>query len=324
MADWLVEEGIGETRAVRLEGGRIVEARIEPHGSARPGLVEDALLVARTAGSPRGTLRLSTGEPALVDRLPASASEGAPIRVEVTRAGLSEERRAKWAQARPSELAPRPAPTLAQALAAEGHAAQLVPRFPDGDWDELAGEALAAQVEGAGFTLHLSPTPAMVLIDVDGSLASKPLALAAAPAIAIAIRRFGLGGSIGIDFPTLAAKADRRAVDKALETALAGWPHERTAMNGFGFVQLVARLERPSLLHLFRYHRREAIVRLLLRRAEGLEGPGQTLLAINPALAPAMPEQWREDLARRTGRPVLVEIDAGLALAAPHAQVAPR
>ena len=34
--------------------------------------------------------------------------------------------------------------------------------------------------------------------------------------LAEALRRFDAGGSIGIDFPTLATKVDRRAVDEAL------------------------------------------------------------------------------------------------------------
>jgi len=324
LAEWLVEQGIAEDRAIRLEGARIAEARIDWHGKARPGLVEDAVLVSRAAGTPRGTLRLSTGEPALIDHLPPSAREGAAIRVQVTRAGLAEERRGKWAQARPTQLAPHPAPGLAEALRAEGHAVRAVRRFPDCDWHDLAGEAMTPQIEGPGFALGISPTPAMTLIDVDGWLGPRALALACVPAIAAAIQRFGLGGSIGIDFPTLASKADRRAVDEALEAALAGWPHERTAMNGFGFVQLVARLERPSLLHLFRYHRREAILHLLLRRAEGLDGAGATLLGINGSLAPCLREDWIAELQRRTGRPVRVAIDDGLALDAPHAQVVPR
>ena len=46
MAEWLVEEGIGEHRAVRVEAGRIVAASIHWSGGLAPGLVEDAVALA--------------------------------------------------------------------------------------------------------------------------------------------------------------------------------------------------------------------------------------------------------------------------------------
>jgi hypothetical protein len=135
------------------------------------------------------------------------------------------------------------------------------------------------------------------------------------------LRLFDLGGSIGLDFPTLSDKADRKAVDAALEAALADWPHERTAMNGFGFVQIVARLEGPSLLHRFANSRVGMAARMALRRAEMVEGPGVTLLTVQPALKSMLKPEWLAELERRTGRPVRVETDPGLALEAAHAQL---
>jgi endogenous inhibitor of DNA gyrase (YacG/DUF329 family) len=172
-------------------------------------------------------------------------------------------------------------------LRAEGHEVRVVREFPTGDGGELAAEAFAAEVVFSGGSLQFSPTPAMLLVDVDGTLDARALALAAIAPLAQALRRFDCGGSIGIDFPTLADKADRRAVDEALAAALAGWPHERTAMNGFGFVQLVARLERPSLLHRAAFQRAGMAARKLLRQAEFLEGAGAILLSGHPALEPS-------------------------------------
>jgi len=320
---WLVEQGIGEERALLVENGQALAAAIRWPGTLETGLVEDAVLVSRPRGSRRGTARFSSGEEALVDRLPANASEGATIRLEVTRPAMGERARGKLAQARPSDDSPRPAPTLA-----EQFGAQVVRRFERGLWEEVLDEAWDGIQPFPGGSLHFSPTPAMTLVDVDGHLPPRELAVAAAQALAPAIARFGLGGSIGVDFPTLPDKAGRKAVGDTLNWSLAasldGWNHERTAMNGFGFVQIVARLERPSLLHLLQLQPMQAGARLLLRRAEALADPGAILLTAHPAVLACLKPEWLEDLARQTGREVRIAADPALAARSGFAQIVPR
>jgi ribonuclease G len=95
-------------------------------------------------------------------------------------------------------------------------------------------------------------------------------------------------------------------------------------MNGFGFVQLVARLEGPSLLHRFATARLGMAARMALRRAElaADDGAGRALLlTVHPALKAKLKPEWLSDLARRTGREVRIETDPGLAIEGAHAQL---
>jgi hypothetical protein len=324
VAEWLYEAGIGEERAIRVEGGAIVAARVEWDAPLRAGLVADARVASKPAGARRGLVRFADGAEALIDRLPASVTEGETVRVKVTRAPLAERGRSKLAQAGLApDASPGPAPSLREALEASGESVRAVrsdgPDFAGAGWDELVEEALTGEIAFPGGALMVSPTSAMTLIDVDGDLPSHALALAAVPAVAAALARLDLTGSVGIDFPTLREKRERQAVDAVLGEALRDWRGERTAMNGFGFVQLVSRRERPSLVA--RYANRvEAAARILLRRAERVAEPGRLLLTAAPPVRRAVRAEWEAELARRTGRTIVWREDPSLAPTAAFAQ----
>jgi ribonuclease G len=324
LAEWLVEEGIGEERALLVEGDRVLAARLHWPGGLTAGQIEDATLVHFDPIRRRGVARFANGEEALADRLPVGSEEGAPMRLEVTRAAIAERGRFKRAHARPTEAGLHGAPSPAQVLASNGHPVRAVRRFPDGLWEDLWAEAWAGEVPFPAGSLQFSITPAMTFVDVDGTALPLALAQAAVAPLASAIRRFDLGGSIGIDFPSLSQRPDRRTLDTALDEALRDWPHERTAMNGFGFVQLVARLERPSLLHRLTLSRTGAAARLLLRRAELVDDPGALLLTAHPAVAATLSAEWLAELARRSGREVRLATDPALALDGGFAQAVAR
>lgn len=321
MAEWLIEEGIGEVRALLVEGEQVRAAKVMWPGEVTAGIRTTGKLTAKLKGTRRGVALLEGGSEALVDHLPPHITEGQSLDLVITRAPIAERGRLKRAQAR---VAASDAPSPG-AGSTEG---RVVRRLPAGLWEEVWHAASAASLDFPGGGILVSVTPAMTVIDIDGIGSPREVALAAVPAIAQALAWFDLGGSIGIDFPTLQTKEDRRAVDDALgvalEAALPDWPHERTAMNGFGFVQLVARLTGPSLLHRFARGRLGMAARMALRRAElaADTGTGRVLqLTVHPALMAKLKQPWLDDLSRRTGREVRIATDPGLAIEAANAQL---
>ncbi|RGP40834.1 hypothetical protein BPTFM16_01126 [Altererythrobacter insulae] len=317
LADWQVERGIGEDRALLLNGDEVLAAKVYWPGELFAGQIVNATLVSRTSGSSRGTAEIEQGTKVLLDRIPPSLSEGSALEIAITRPPIAERGRLKLAQGRVTDgiLRGKKSPF-------DGLDAQTTRRFPSGAWEEVWQAAASGQLEFAGGSLTFSVTPAMTLIDIDGDLPPRELALASVPAIVQGLRWFDLGGSIGIDFPTVSAKEDRKAVDEALSAALFDWPHERTAMNGFGFVQIVARHDGPSLLHRFASSRVGICARNALRIGELSEGHGPVLLlTVHPALHAKLKGNWINELARRTGKEVRIETDPSLALEAAQAQI---
>lgn len=324
-AEWLYEAGIAEERAILVAHGEILSARIEWGDPLRPGLIAPARLVKRHHDAKRGTVRFDDGTEALIDQLPRDATEGVTLTVRITRAAIAERGRTKLPIARPAPgETPTPAPSLREEIEATGARLRVLPvtsnEFAKHGWEELVEQAITGEIPFPGGSIIISPTPAMTLIDIDGALPPLKLSLAAAPVIADALHHLDIGGSIGIDFPSLADKKDRQHIDKALADALIDWTGERTAMNGFGFIHLVARLERASLVARFARHRVGAAARILLRQAERVGEPGVLLLSAPPQVLDAIKPEWEAELARRTGRTIRRNPDPKLALSGGFAQ----
>lgn len=300
MPEWLIEEGIGETRAALVDGDEIMEARVRREGVVGAGAVLDAKLV---AVAPRVTVEAG-GEQFLLPRGISGVTEGARLLIEVTREALGGSEPWKRALARRTDAAPSQAPPIA-----EGRVGTI------GDWDDLLDEARTGIVRFEGGELRIQPTAAMTVIDVDGWLIPAKLAQMAAWAAARAIGRLDIGGSIGIDFPTLHGKDERREVDEILDAYLPK-PFEKTAINGFGFAQIVRPRSRPSLLELAE-NRAPFEARALLRRAG--RSIGATTVTAHPAVIAAIRDEWRERLERQVGGRVTLSADPALAMSAGHA-----
>ena len=306
MPEWLYEAGIGEDRAALVHDGLIVEAIIARHGTLPVGAVVAARLGERRPGRPAQAVLPDGAE---IDLLaaPAGVSQGAMLSVRIVREAMPEPGRVKSPRGVVTDDPPAPGPDVRARIAATGlPVRQLHPHDPDlleaSGWSELLDEADTGDIPFPGGMLRMIPTPAMTLFDVDGSGPLEPLAVAAADAVARAIVRHGIGGSIGIDFPTLAGKAPRQAVAAAIDAALPR-PFERTTVNGFGFLQIVRPRPRPSLPDLLRADPVGASARAALRRIERTPPGDPTRHRLSPAVIAriAGDPHWTEELRTRTG-----------------------
>ncbi|MBL0768133.1 ribonuclease E/G [Sphingopyxis sp. DHUNG17] len=321
MAEWLYEAGIGEARAALVDDGRIVEARIERDDERpRVGAVVAARLSEKAGKGALVTLDLPGAPVATLTAVPAKTSIGAALTVEITRMALRERGRDKPARAR---IAPEGAEftdgaSLRERIAADGvPVADLGPSDPDrleeAGWSELIDEVRRGHWPFEGGALWIDSTPAMTVIDIDGAGDTLALARAGAIAAAAAIRCCDIGGSIAIDFPSLAGRAERQEID-ALVDAQLPQPFERTAINGFGLMQIIRRRSRPSLVEQVRFDAALADALALLRVAERTAGTGELQLVARPAVADLLSARadWIDMLQRRTGRPVAIRADAAM------------
>lgn len=301
MPEWLIERGIGETRAALVKDGEISEARIELDGTIPAGSVLK-VRVAHSGTNSRNAIAIAdSGLEYLLPRGAPGVSQGAMLAIEVTRVAIPGSEPWKRPLGRVTDKPVGLAPSLAERLGGR----TLV--FPSGrdelgeaGWDELIDQARVGAMTFAGGELRICATPAMTLIDVDGYLEPDQLAVLGAGEAARALDRMDIGGSIGVDLPTAGSKVARQRAGDALDRGLRK-PFERTAVNGFGFVQIVRPRCRPSLIELAQ-DRATFEARTLLRRAAW--GPGGRKRLVASAAVIAVLERnraWIGELERQVG-----------------------
>ncbi|MFM7028384.1 MAG: ribonuclease E/G [Chakrabartia sp.] len=330
----------GETRCLLLEDGVPVEIHLlrdlDGDAMARPGSVHTARLVARL-GNGRGLALLESGEEVLVRPVPPGP-EGSALHLRITRPRLPEPGQWKRALATPVTEEDPPAPDnlhaalwakadlLLCARAGDAPADLPIPvrvdadAVADADLDGLLDQARTGLIPFDGGRLSIERTRAMTIIDVDGGGDPQTLNLAAAAAVGRALRLFQIGGPVGIDFVSMASRADRQAVDAALAKACAPLgPLERTAINGFGFAQIVRPRTGPSLPELLcgttpGQLSAEAQALALLRAAMRATGVGPRTLTARPSVVDLL-QRWTgalDAVRRATGADVKLVSDPAL------------
>jgi hypothetical protein len=320
LPEWLIERGIGETRAALVDGGEILEAQIELDGTVPAGSILAARLASVGTNGRNAFARDETGREYLLPHGAAGLTEGAALNIEVTREAIPGAEPWKRPLAKISDQSVRPTRPLDERLGA-----RVLPPHNDelgaAGWDELFDEARSGVVTFVGGELRISATPAMTLIDVDGFLPPDELAIQGASAAARAIRRLDIGGSIGIDLPTAGSKSVRQAAAEAVDVNLSQ-PFERTAVNGFGFVQVIRPRLRTSFIELAQ-DRASFEARALFRRV-AFEPPGRKRLVANPAVIAVIEGKpdWIAELARQVGGAVELRADATLPMSGGYAEKA--
>jgi Ribonuclease G/E len=308
LPEWLYEEGIGENRAILVEQDSILEAAIELPDEVRVGSVVAGRLRQLDLQRQSGWVSTARGD-VLVRPIDRRLAQGSQVHVQIVREQVLEPGHPKSLIGILTDEREREAPSLAERI---GDHVRISPHEPDrfeaSGWHELIEEAVSGDIPFAGGELRLSLTPAMTLFDVDGYLAAPDLAVRGAEAAARAIRRHAIGGSIGIDLPTCASRAARQHAATALDAELPP-PFERTAVNGFGFVQVVRKRERQSIPELMQYTCIQSATRALLRRAERAPGVGARKLIASPAVISYLERRgdWLDELRRRIGAQVLLQ-----------------
>jgi hypothetical protein len=317
MAEWLFEDGIGERRAALIESGHIIAMRIErdDDGIAAGSIASAQLLP--VSGNALRIAQLDDGEEVILPSVPRGVTDGATLLIEVTRGALPERDLVKRAVARaaPVDLKPRTVRLIDMVNADDAPVRHL--RSIDSDaleaagWSEQCEAAQTGILPFPGGVLRLSPTPAMLVIDIDGEGRPYDLALAGMTAAARAITGMDIGGNIVVDLPTLADKAERVRIAEAFDAAMSG-PFERTAINGYGLLQIIRPRRRISLIERMQYQGVASAALALLRRAERAQGTWAITITAHPRVA-----AWLEDrppliaeLSRRTGRPATLQSDA--------------
>ncbi len=333
----LWDAGPGEIRAGLIEQGQLTELRIlRPRRNAAllaAGEVYTARVL-RSLGPNKAQVSIGGGKEAILQ--PAKGLvEGALLAVLMTRAPIPEPGRWKSAMVRPapgaspqgepgwhSNAAPRlpflhrfvPQPdailcpdaaslnALRTDLGAAAPELRIDPQaIADADLDGLIEAATVGEFPIAGGTLSIERTRAMTMIDIDGGGDALALNLAAAREIGRLLRLLDIGGPVGIDFITLDQRKARAAIDAALGEACAPLgPHKCTAMNGFGFVQIIRPRTGPSIQELLctttpgRLSAESRAV-ALLREAGRSTGHGKRQLVGPPAVIKLI-RQWDEEV----------------------------
>ena len=330
--------GPGEIRTGLIEDGRLAEFRLIRPRRGEAALIAAgehyiARVIERLAGG-SALVSLGGGHEAVLDRA-GSVAEGRLVAVEMTRSLIPEPGRWKRAKVRAiADSAPstepgwhpqgepwesflmRAASQVSAVICPDAGTANEVSAIigdavpvevnpadiDDADFETLIEQAVTGDFPIEGGSLSIERTRAMSMIDADGTGDALALNWAAAREIPRLLRLLDIGGPVGIDFVSMRGRAERLEIDTALAEACAVLgTHERTAINGFGFAQIIRPRTGPSVPEMLCGTTQgrlslESRAIALLREAGRSQGTGPRRLVAPPEII-GLIRAWPEEIA---------------------------
>lgn len=315
MTDIWRDDAPGERRAAVVENGDIVEIHIQRDALWALGECGDGCIDRKT---PSGAHIVADDGSALLLRNKINLPEGARVPFEVTREAIAEPGRNKPPEIRLRDSLPKTLPgkdALWDArLAFLGHV------IASGSITEGFDVAMAGRSQLGDVVVSFQRTKAGLVFDIDGIGDAFAINMVAATEIARLLRLYQVGAMVLIDFVSMESKAQRTQIAEAFDAAsvLDPRPFERTAINGYGMMQVVRARPRPSVLdHLFGTRiaalSDETQAYWLLREVAQSSGFGARTVTARPEVATLLQSEqwtpWRAQAARLAGADMRVVAD---------------
>ena len=309
------DDAPGERRAARVENGNIVEIHIQ----------RDALWALGETGTGRIDRKTPSGAYVVTDdghelllRSKISDPEGTRVTFEVTREAIAEPGRIK-----PTEILLRDSgalPSLPKDALWDARLTSFAQPVISASIADGFDIALSGQSKLCSVIISFQRTKAGLAFDVDGIGSAFDINQVAAAEIARLLRLYQVGAMVMIDFVSMEPKAQRTQIAEIFDAASRSdaRPFERTAINGYGFMQVVRARPRPSVLdHLFGTRiaalSDETQAYWLLRAVAQSSGFGARTVTALPDVATLLESQtwagWRTQAMRAAGADVLVVAD---------------
>lgn len=309
------DDAPGERRAALVENGNIVEIHIQRDASWVLGETGAGRIDRKT---PSGAYVIADDDSEVLLRSKISDPEGTRVPFEVTREAIAEPGRIK-----PAEILVRDsgcAQTSQKEALWDARLAALDLPVISASIAEGFDIAMSGQSQLDTVTVSFQRTKAGLVFDVDGVGHAFDINRVAATEIARLLRLYRIGAMVMVDFVSMESKAQRTQIAEIFDAASIadGRPFERTAINGYGMMQVLRARPRPSVLdHLFGTRiaalSDETQAYWLLRAVAQSSGFGARTVTARPNVATLLESQnwaiWRTQAVRAAGADMVVVAD---------------